>query len=158
MGINDDAILVSCDENTFIKVEEDKTVIVSPCGQGQPGPPGPPGEGVPTWNDTDIYAVDTVVLHEGVLYYALQENANVEPGTNPLVWEAISGGSATETYEQFVFNSSGAQSGNRYNDWQDLMDACHDQAGPILMVDFSLPRYFLRLSEKLQEQLPLEFH
>lgn len=33
------------------------------------------------------------------------------------------------TYHQFVYNSSGAQHGNRYNDWADLMEAVDDEEG-----------------------------
>lgn len=35
------------------------------------------------------------------------------------------------TYDQYIYNSSGGQTGNRYNSWSDLMDRIHDEEGDI---------------------------
>lgn len=56
---------------------------------------------------------------------------NTDPA-NPIV--SASGGSSTQTYSQFVYNSSGPQTGNRYNDWADLMAVKNDEDGYIMIL------------------------
>lgn len=41
---------------------------------------------------------------------------------------------STQTYQTFIYNSSGSQSGNRFNDEQDCIDALQLQAGPKLLI------------------------
>lgn len=43
-------------------------------------------------------------------------------------------GAALRTYSTFIYNSSGAQAANRYNDWSDLMAVLQDQEGPKLIL------------------------
>lgn len=54
---------------------------------------------------------------------------NVFTGTFDEV--STSGSSGAQTYDEFIYNSSGAQSGNRYNTWSNLMTAiATGQEGP----------------------------
>lgn len=40
----------------------------------------------------------------------------------------------SQTYQTYIFNSSGSQGGNRYNDQADLIAALQDQGGPKLLI------------------------
>jgi len=42
--------------------------------------------------------------------------------------------SGTQSYQTFVYNSGGSQSGNRYNDWSDMMTAKDLQEGGALII------------------------
>jgi hypothetical protein len=51
-----------------------------------------------------------------------------------LVFDGADWVAAPAEYVQFVYNSSGAQEGNRFNDWSDLMGALNGLAGPKLIL------------------------
>jgi hypothetical protein len=44
---------------------------------------------LPTWDAATTYAIDDQIVYEGFLYVALAASTNVEPGTDPAVWERI---------------------------------------------------------------------
>lgn len=78
---------------------------------GEPGPQGDPGVGVPTGGTTG---------------QVLAKNSNTNYDTE---WLDVAG---EQTYDEYIYNSSGTQSGNRYNDWDDLYVAFSTgQDGPI---------------------------
>lgn len=38
------------------------------------------------------------------------------------------------TYHQFIYNSSGAQANNRFNNWSDMISHLHDEEGPVIIL------------------------
>lgn len=67
-----------------------------------------------SWSSAANYTINSVVIHNGRQYVALQNSTNVEPGTNAAVWQptvtAISGNAATAT--ALAANGANCSAGN----------------------------------------------
>lgn len=57
--------------------------------QGQPGTSGPGLTYMQEWNSSTTYNPDDAVTYSGGLWMALQQNTNVEPGSNEEFWKLI---------------------------------------------------------------------
>lgn len=102
-------------ENTVHVTEE----VVRVVRAITPGPTG--ASGVIEWDTLFTYSADAVVFYDGELYYALRTTVGDQPDLSLSDWGLLTGGGGSASYSQFVYNSSGAQSGNRFNTWSDLM-------------------------------------
>lgn len=62
----------------------------------------------------------------GTIGQVLAKNSNTNYDTE---WVDQTGGGDAQTYDEFIYNSSGTQEDNRFNDWADLYTALSSQEG-----------------------------
>lgn len=120
------------EEVVTVDVTDEVTTITTDCAQGPAGPAGTGG--IESWDIAAAYEEDNVVYYDGNIYVALRDTIGDQPDISTSDWLLITPSSA-QSYIQFVFNSSGGQSVNRYNSWTDLMAVIHaGQEGPIKII------------------------
>jgi hypothetical protein len=85
-----------------------------------------------------ITAGNAVGGTDGSINLVYNGSTGATPGNAWVLTDETTGagewGTPAQTYQTFIYNSSGGQAGNRYNDWSDLITAKTGQEGQILII------------------------